>query len=64
MVHLNCYRFEIPIMKYYKTDIGDGKMRDNSKAQNIHVLLLPSWYPTRTDVVKGVFFKQQAIALK
>ncbi len=39
-------------------------MRDNSKAQNIHVLLLPSWYPTRTDVVKGVFFKQQAIALK
>ena len=31
---------------------------------NIHVLLSPSWYPTATNAVAGVFVKHQAIALK
>ncbi|MGB4028011.1 MAG: glycosyltransferase family 4 protein [Acetomicrobium sp.] len=30
---------------------------------NLHVLVLPSWYPTRDCPVRGVFFRQQAIAL-
>jgi glycosyltransferase involved in cell wall biosynthesis len=29
-----------------------------------HVLLVPSWYPTAEDPVAGVFFREQALALR
>lgn len=31
--------------------------------RDIHVLILPSWYPTRRSPVRGIFFKEQAEAL-
>ncbi|TXI33461.1 MAG: glycosyltransferase family 4 protein [Candidatus Moraniibacteriota bacterium] len=30
----------------------------------LHVLLVPSWYPTPTRPLSGIFFREQAIALK
>jgi len=30
----------------------------------MHVLVVPSWYPTRYDTVRGHFFRQQALALR
>jgi len=30
---------------------------------NLHVLILPSWYPTHDCPIRGVFFRQQALAL-
>lgn len=29
----------------------------------MHILVLPSWYPTKEDPVKGSFFAEQAAAL-
>ena len=29
----------------------------------MHILILPSWYPTKDDPVKGSFFAEQAAAL-
>lgn len=34
------------------------------KDSEIHVLLLPSWYPIDSNLVGGVFFQQQALALR
>lgn len=39
-------------------------MGHNCNNLDIHVLLVPSWYPTATNAVAGVFVKHQAIALK
>lgn len=36
-------------------------MPDSSK---LHVLFIPSWYPTPYNPIRGVFFKQQAVALQ
>lgn len=30
----------------------------------MHVLILPSWYPADEQDINGVFFREQAIALK
>lgn len=31
---------------------------------SMHILLLPSWYPSSADDVRGVFFRDQAVALR
>lgn len=30
---------------------------------DLHVLIIPSWYPATNDEVRGVFFREQAVAL-
>jgi glycosyltransferase involved in cell wall biosynthesis len=35
-----------------------------SNASGLHVLILPSWYPTDREPVNGVFFREQAEALQ
>jgi hypothetical protein len=30
----------------------------------MHILFIPSWYPTRENPISGIFFREQAHALK
>lgn len=34
------------------------------RAHELHLLVMPSWYPTQEDAVAGSFFREQAIALR
>lgn len=36
----------------------------NNREIEIHILILPSWYPNHPNDVQGVFFREQALALK
>jgi len=31
---------------------------------DLHVLVIPSWYPTKHGILRGIFFREQAIALR
>lgn len=44
--------------------VGNKYRKVNNREIKIHILILPSWYPDHSNDVKGIFFREQALALK